>query len=1022
MKDPTSVRTNTRDEMICPKCYTQGLVPNSAFASDYSNKNAEIIKATKCPNEECEFHSGVPEEVIRKQYETQSILSRLVSSDSDSSSKSTILGIVIICVLAVAAASFFGVIPFGTGTPQTADITGTVTTPDGTQANASLLLLTNATNEVYQTNTTGEFTVNNVSYGSYILRAQPTDNSQLNSVDQNIIVNQTGVNLQSPILFANQSNQSITLSLSQPTQQNPTQILGGERTLTTEIDSPANYPNGLNISLSPITDTTRNETVKTSNTTRFTIPSSQINQGDLFVTGQQTRETITSTYQHQGQTNTIEFFGSETPQNIEVTIPTEANIKTQTRTQTIQSGDTLDFTVQGDSSIGNPTVSLSGTQKSNPTVENDIYTGTNPTVNINSDSLPSTATLTLTGNIQTQEKRQTGTVTQNQLQDTITGSLPAENATIQFTGGTPENNTISDITLTASGQDGTQTAQKPLISNTDEATYRINLDQTVQNQPQYITSGYIINGDRREVDADRTVSVDMEAGQSISVFLTAEQEPVPTSEYTHNGQFNIRSFETSTQTVQPGGDIGLRATIRNPSASQRTETIPVFKDGERIQQKTVSIRGGAQRTVNFNRIGFNQESVHTIQVSDSDATQITVGDAELNYGSGELQSTLTRVGNAGTIEIDTTGNGQQNAQVSANGGTVQLNSIEPGSFARSITQNGVTNTRYELSYTQRNGARDITVDMNEDGVAELTHNGILNDGQSITESVTLNQTSTELNFNVGNNERIPYELSYTEENPVSQPTVILNGNTVIDESETFTGERTYNITQFTGGENTLRFESTSANGYNVQVKWNETSSNTTPRLQSQTTTLCSQTQLSNGQCSISSTNIPQNNTLSLTFNNGADQFEYTISYTAVTIPQTITATVNEETYTVTKEEANTITESGVWTAQTDITDTLTEGQNQYTISTQLQNGINTTAISQINYQYQVSQATNPTIQYTVQNQTIETQIPQTKLTERGELTETTQVTIPQNKLQYGNTIIQLISENNGNAEVTVNTT
>jgi hypothetical protein len=58
---PEDIEAETRHEMVCPRCFEQGLAPYPAFARDYDDPRQQLIHGTKCP--QCD--ERVPPETVR---------------------------------------------------------------------------------------------------------------------------------------------------------------------------------------------------------------------------------------------------------------------------------------------------------------------------------------------------------------------------------------------------------------------------------------------------------------------------------------------------------------------------------------------------------------------------------------------------------------------------------------------------------------------------------------------------------------------------------------------------------------------------------------------------------------------------------------------------------------------------------------------------------------------------------------------------------------------------------------------
>lgn len=52
-----------RSDITCPKCDSE--LEALPYANEYNKKNNKILKATRCSNSNCEYHTGVPKEVMK---------------------------------------------------------------------------------------------------------------------------------------------------------------------------------------------------------------------------------------------------------------------------------------------------------------------------------------------------------------------------------------------------------------------------------------------------------------------------------------------------------------------------------------------------------------------------------------------------------------------------------------------------------------------------------------------------------------------------------------------------------------------------------------------------------------------------------------------------------------------------------------------------------------------------------------------------------------------------------------------
>lgn len=77
IQDIEDVDASSRDEMVCPNCFTRGVEPKLPHANEYDTERAAIQHASVCSNERCQYHpeaSGpdvIPPAKLRVQWQNQ---------------------------------------------------------------------------------------------------------------------------------------------------------------------------------------------------------------------------------------------------------------------------------------------------------------------------------------------------------------------------------------------------------------------------------------------------------------------------------------------------------------------------------------------------------------------------------------------------------------------------------------------------------------------------------------------------------------------------------------------------------------------------------------------------------------------------------------------------------------------------------------------------------------------------------------------------------------------------------------
>lgn len=1029
MKDPTKIQTTSRDEMICPACYEEGLEEHKAFSGDYSGK-AEILKATRCPNEDCRFHSGYPPEVLEKQYHDKSTVTKLLdkvggSGDGLNVGSLILNGLIILGVL-VMAASFLGVDIMGfLGGGGEGDIQGQVFGVNGEPVEGVTVKVDNASYNA-TTNESGVFVLENVSYGEYSVVAYPPNNSSIGIVEQPVSVSDSGVMMANNGSEASQMiNNNTTLGLQFVSVESSTtkQTISSGQQLQFSLISPKNLGNNMTVTVIPLQNTENTgEASVGMNENTVTVPEGTVKQSELEVVGEVNTETFSGDYTYTGSSQSVQVYGNLEPSEFVVELQSGAGTPTYTERADVGGGGIMTINVSGEQTVGPVEITLSGGQSTAPNTQEGVYSGSNPSISIDAESAPSTATVTLTGDVDKQSESDSGQLSGSTFSHNFQGNIPADTVEISFTGGEPLDSTVDERTISASGESGTEVEQYTLIRDASNTTYRLDLNHSVDQNSNLVRAGYAVNGQRTEISTgQKTVEINASAGDTIVIWVEGQQEDIATSDYTHSGQFEVVSSEVSETKIQSGDDVGVRAEIRNSGSNTKTETIRIFRDGQQVQSDSITLNGGESKTVVFDRVSFNSEGIHTIEVSDDNPIQIEVGQASLDYGVGSIHGKLTRLGATGDVMMDTTGDGSYDCQVSADGGSCTLGTVASGQQSFDIRQDGVQNTGYSLTYDARTGASGVTVDIDNDGTDEISHSGVLEQGETVEERVTLDAGTYEVDFNVENGGDVPYTLEWTEAGVVNQPTVTVNGETVIDEDESFKGERTYEINGLPGGENTFRFSSSSGEQYVAEITWSEQSEETIPRLLIDGDVACEKADfIGDSKCTVP-TSMVESGQVEFKFEGGANQFEYSVNQTARAVPTKIDATVNGETVQIVRSEAVSTTDDGAWTARRSISNAVTTGNNTVKLSTQQVNGMSVTAQGTVSYTYDINQARNPQLVLTNRYGEQTFNISQSSLDANGYLQSETGIEIPTSALVSGDNSLTVTSDNNGGITVRVET-
>jgi len=1023
---PSQISTRDRSEMVCPACFTKGLEENPAFKGDYSG-TADLLKATRCPDPSCSNHGGIEPEEIREQVDTQpigdvlSVITDLnISLSAVAQAAAVLIGFLFI-LNQVFGLGFLGDVGLGGPSEVALDghtVVGEIVTPNGSGLTATdgLLLELSPGDEFARTDETGTFVFENIASGDYTLTAEPPDTAEIAPIPITVASDGTVTSEKTGVITDNQ----VTVT---PTDASITtfEAISGPSTLDVSYDNPLNVRSNPQVRIEPVVtrETTQTRPVSTASSTEFSIPGTPVDS-TISLDAQISRQDVFDESTWSGTTGRFAALGNLPPREFKISVEEESGYPTKQEFYRVSDGDTREFTVEGGRTRGEAEIAIFGGTAEGERVKEGVWSGVDPRVTIEEESAPSTLTITLDGQLEDESRQQTGSVSGGVITPFIEGTLPAVGAQITFEGGVPETTRIGSDTLDMAGTEGPRTREVLIATVSDTGTYEIQPDVTVRQHPEYVDTEYRIGLDTYPiVEGMEPQTHELQAGDRIylrqSVTRNANVEPEP---YSDSSAVQIRDVSFTSTSASPGEFIELEVELFNPRSVAERKQIVLFEDNNDLRTRSVTVEPGERKTTSETWIAPSEAGAYVISVSDSKPYVIEVGDVNTEIGSARADLMVDRVGDSGTITMDTTQDGTFDCTVSADGGTCVLDTIPSGTNSFNIQQQGVTNTAYRIEYISRDGPENVEVDVGYNGEIDMRHQGIFRDGDTIRDTFELGAGETRIGIQTSNDVPVQYELVTTRAAVVSNPTVTLNGVDVVSDVGQFQGRETFSLGQLPAGNNVVEFGSSSGE-YLAELTWTEQGADRFPRATLNTETVCEPSIFAqNQECSINPRAVNPGTTNSIGFSGGSETFDYSISYVAQATAQSVDVTVNNELVEFRRELATNVREDGSWTRESAL-QTLRPGDNTISVSAPRVMGIPVEVTGDIQYSFEPTPAERPTVTLqTPSGITHQYEVPEEALSSANTLEEAFTLEIPKEHLEKGEHTLQVDSENEGTLKMT----
>ena len=1015
MKQPELRETTNRDEMMCPRCETEGLKENPAYADEYSGR-AALLKSTRCPNEECEYNYGVPESDIEVQLPDKNYTDGISDIIPTELTFGSVIRVSILFAGIFLVITQFGLLPSDSSNPTTdnvvSNISGNITGENLSELSNKSVQLNYMNDTEYRTiesiNQDNNFEFEDVESGEYLLYLHSPD-LNINPDGQQINVNESNID-------------NITINVADSQSYNFNQTVS-DALIDIDYKNPHNIDD-INFTLSPINgDNIEREHKIQSGTTRTILIPIKPQSEQIRVESKETRERQIVNSQYVSNEDTYNIYGNMNAESLNITLTNESSSEVQSETIVVpDSGITDTISVLSNETIGPVTVTLrNGTSQDRQQItrkwngENNVtfFSGVKntTTANLQINPEPQIDTDTISGTI-------SGTISNTLLQPEFRGNMPINDAVIKFNGGDSDAEEIGSVNMESNAENGsTGEVIQELVTINESGTYRLNWDATISENPNLVNFSYIINGDSTVIpQGSDGEGLSLESGDTVKIMAESERETVSNDENSPhfgslNENINVVDMRFSDNNPSAGDNIELFATVENTGSREVTEEFIFYLNGNEEASGSYTIPGNSQKEIGgINELGttaISEEGTNVWFINDKGPFFLEVGDSEPVYGVGEISATIQDLSAEGEVRVDTTNDGETDCTVLASGGECSFEEYEFNPNTENnirVEEVSVSNTDYTIEYTEQTNPRDVTVDMRENNINDYAHDdGVLTNADgTVVELVPGNMSMA---ISSENGVPLTYSLTWDAESVIDNPVVYVNNEEKISNLDSFQETKSFNLDPLPEGENTFEFLSSSG-GYTVDIEWIEDEGQSYP------TTIIDNNQecrsggsyANNLTCTITGSGLsPGEHTID--FNSISNSFNYQLSYHSRAISSSVNVDVNGETKQFNRQSVNPTEWQDVAT-----TSLLSRGNNNVTVSVPDANNMNPNSTATIQYSIDTGDVENPELIVTNgQGETNNVDIPSSAL-DSNLLTEDVDITIPSEWLTTNNNQIEVKTE------------
>lgn len=1038
-KRPESVSTQSRDEMVCPNCYTKGLEAHPLKSQDYSGKY-KIIKGTRCPNEACKYHTDtIPETKLSTQYSSSTLreVGEIVSSASPLSSSSSISDVLYVAGFAIFvvgfAANLLGLNPLSIigiidgpvqQPPGTQDSTLTqsiaVERPDGTPLNATLEIGNQRTETV-----SGERILRNLEPNQQI-RVVPQGEYVVSSpvvVSKQGSIGNLSVQSQSNARGIMQRGQKVVFVAQTPVTREINSTVG-ESSAQTSLISPTVAGDNISVTLQPVEsgENIRTRTIGDEETT-ITSPG-VVSSSTVSVTGNVLTSPRSVSRTWSGSPQRFNLDGNLPAKKLSFVLSEESSVSERDITRQVSNGDSITVSASESGSFGNAQVTVFGGTAQTTQTKSGVWNGDDPVVTLSESAIPTELSVEVTGDVSATEKEFTGRITGNQetIRKESGGNLPPRDVTISFTGGDFDGDVVAreDFDVDA-GKSSSPRDESELLTVQSAGNYSLEYDIASGRNSELYSFGYAVNGDNIESSPQKSESLFLERGDTVSVWAKATTKGQSTRDADTQSleAFEVQSTDFSEKNLDTsGGTVEMSVTVTNPTDTRSRESVVLYKDGFRISSRDISLSPG-EETVLFFDASFSEEGYHSVMINDEVTERIIVGDETELSGSVSGEATLTQVNGERRVAVDTTGNGQYDCRVSAVSGSCTIQQIDSDTISIPVAQLTTTEVSYTVEYTSRSGAKGTTVDIGGDGTVDAQKRGLLRESDSITVSTTARKTTVPIDIESANGGDVSYELTWNGEPTIAEPAIKLNGETVVSSGQNYTTEQTFEVGELQPGQNTVSFGAASGS-YRAQVEWTEPQDESElPTVYIDGERMCEPSDYTqSGDCKIEN---PERYTLGTHAirleGNNLDGTQYEVVHEARVTPKTITVEINDQEILFNRQNADTIYQNGRWKASKQ-TNAVSIGKSTASISSRSpETELTASATGEVQLTFGTTAPQNPELVITGKENQVTKSIQQSRLSEDGTLDSQTTVEFSPENIPTGNITIGIQSDSGGVARL-----
>lgn len=992
MKSPDNRETTNRSEMMCTRCNEEGLEPHPAYVDEYEGRY-ELLKATRCPNEDCVFHKrGVPEDKIEIQMPEKSLLDSLTGGIN----KDTIKSMLILFGGLGFLAFQMGIIPPGqsgdTTTEPTADQSLDIKYADSINSVESFLLYNNTTRvgKYILDNNTGK--IENISQGSYAIYSNTNNEFDPPGYNINVTEDTDTINITN-ITSTNSTITDINESL-------------GNVTLEFNYTNPNNVRDiSLNMSPIPGERVERDWVINTDRENNVIMPQFPVDQRYVVDAPVTTEEfTYSKTFSRNPQN--YEIYGNQDPENVSIQLvdkePGDTEVSDTIKLSAGQSSQIGTINVKSESTLGNASIILKNGTYEDREQSIGVWDGQgNISVNTGVDGYIDNGQIRIEPKPTKSQRTIPGTVTNNTTTHNFEGNVDPENVTINYKGGDVNSALSGKIEKNVSGKNGTTgNLSEKITTVQNSGTYRVVWDYNKTQNPDLVNFWYKKeNGNKRPLNFDSgTESIDLNEDQNVLLVTSAKRKTIsqdeesPTSS-SLSSQLDV-NLRFAKENPDPGENVNMYLNVTNTGSQTLNEEFIFYRNGERFRTQQLEIPGNSQVTFGPRDLGvpsMGPEGTNVWFVNEKGPFFIEVGDSQPTYGTGDIDIEVRELGAEGRVNVSVN---NQTCSALASGGNCTLTNITSGQNVFEFDEKGVVNTDYEISYTKVENPRDVAVDVGDDNINNIEQNGVLT--SSKTETVELPPNIVNLDIDSGNNIPVRYILSWNSNAVIQQPIIDKSGDIIINESDnSFVGPKEFNIGQLEQGNHTFRLRSGSG-GYTAEIVWNEREGQSYPSVYINQDKACSTGDFAgNAICNTSvGTNVGTN---TIDFRNTTETgFNYRLQYDSRTVANNINISVNNQNTRITRPNPS----AEAWQSVTSTSDFQT-GKNKVDVSVEKINNIRPDVNLSLKYVLDTSTVENPNITLINSNGTEHNISVDPSSLNQDQLVSTTELDIPSEYLTVG---------------------